>query len=170
MPISSFQLIKKGYLLSAIRTSTIYAFLRSNKKRGLDVNVGYHSYHLYGLAMLKENFPDHKIWKSKKIKKAIKYTLSDEYKEQVMNSKYGIGYNPPGFEVAFSLSVFRGLIEEKKDLERKILWWIEEQIRRTYNFNEKMMNMVETDPITYSARLYEATRINVNILKTKLSL
>lgn len=168
MPVRSKTLLWRGYPLCAIRTTELYKKLRGSKKRGKEVDVGYHAFHLYGLAMIKENIPEHKIWSSEGIKKTLQYMMSKSYESEVMQSKYGLGYNPPGFEVAFALQVFSNIIDDPSVIENKIIWWLGQQIEKTFDFDSGLMNKVQYDPVTYAARLYEATRLKGKYLKTNL--
>jgi hypothetical protein len=170
MPISSKSLLINGHPICVLRTSKVLKKIRRSDKFGKSVEAGYHAFHLYGLAIIKENIPDHPIWKNSILKKAMEYLLSSDYKTEVIKSKYGLGYNPPGFEIAYSLQSFKDIIVKcsEKDVWEKIYWWLKFQIDHTYNFEEKLLNNVEYDPITYAARLYEAVRIDDKYLRIKL--
>lgn len=115
--------------------------------------VGYHAFNLYALALLKQQYPDHSFWRSAKFGLLWRYALSDVYKRELENNKYGYPYNPPGFEMAFALDVFA--VNSRPEQER----WLSEQFRRCYDFKSHMMNQGTDDPATYAARLYEATRL-----------
>ncbi|MFW6015698.1 MAG: hypothetical protein ACOCRK_04615 [bacterium] len=169
MPVDGKPHLLKGALYTAIKTSKLYNWLRltrrgDNKK---EMEKGYHCCHLYGLAMLKDNFPGHELWSSKIIKKSINYLFFEDFKQSVMKNKYGINYNPPGFETAYTLYMFKDIIDMSNDaLLKSMSDWVSKQIIKTYNFEDKMMNQVKFDPETYAARVYEATRlpdINVTI-------
>ena len=79
--------------------------------------------------------------------------MTDKYKKSLENNPYGYPYNPPGFEVPFAMEIFaRGSADEKK-------WWVEEQVRRCYDFRYCQMSQGTEDSHTHAARLYEATRL-----------
>jgi hypothetical protein len=118
-----------------------------------DKSLGYHSYNLYGFALLKEQFPDHAFWKSKKFMQMLAYVELSEYFKGLEGNKYGYPFNPSGFEVAFALDVF------KRDSEEKQAWWVSEQMRRCFNFSTNMLMSKSEDSITQAARFYEATRL-----------
>lgn len=169
MPVNSFPLLLKFRIFDSIRASDLYRMLRRVKKQGVLVNAGYHAFHLYGLAMLRENVPQHPVWQEHWVVEGLNYLLSDHYKENVLNSKYGIGYNPPGFEAAYSLMVFGDLLQiDNTDMRSLIENWIKLQVTMTFNPQTFMMDKVLHDPQTYSARIYEATRLNDQFLDTKV--
>lgn len=165
MPVNWKYLIKNKYFTDAIRVTEIYKLLRvkgniKKVKSGKEVEDGYHAFHLYGLGIIKETFPEHPIWSSKLIKRSVDYLFNENYYKSVMNSKYGIGYNPPGIEVAYALQAFEELVGKKFDINEIKRKWIYKQFEITYDLNINLMNKVKFDPDTYAARIYEVTRIN----------
>lgn len=80
---------------------------------------GYHCFALYGFALIHRSLPDHPIFKSKKMKKAIAYAFSKSYIESQVRADsshdgtllaqqygycfniYGFAYNSPAFELPF---------------------------------------------------------------------
>ncbi len=114
--------------------------------------IGYHAFNLYGLALLKQNRPDHQIWESEIIQNTLEYTLHDEYQNRIINNRYGFPYNPPGFEVAFASHVFKF---DRIDCEH----WVSRQINAHFDFDSYLMAKNTSDPKTLSARIYEATRL-----------
>ncbi len=133
----------------------------------LDRSVGYHSFTLYGLALLKEAIPSHPFWKSRLLYRALQWTLSGEYKRKLEGSNFAFGYNPTGFEVSYVLTTFFPcdmvkLVEEGK-------WWVIEQVKRCYNSNTGRLDRNSVDPATLTARIYEATRLPDCLLETCLN-
>jgi hypothetical protein len=118
-----------------------------------DKSLGYHSFNLYGFALLRGQFPEHAFWKSKKFMQMLSYIELSEYYTGLEENKYGYPYNPTGFEVAYALDVFKRASEEKQ------AWWVSEQMRRCFNFSTNMLMSKSEDPITQAARFYEATRL-----------
>lgn len=117
-------------------------------------SVGYHSFNLYGFALLKLSYPEHDFWSSRKFQMSIRYAQSDAYWEQIDSSKYGFPYNPPGIETAFALQVFGG----EAALIQK---WLDRQFQTTWDPQRQMLDAGENfDSNTAGARLYEATRID----------
>lgn len=162
-------LLLTGFPFEAFRVTSIYTNLRSKRKKKdkEEVKVGYHAFHLYGLAILKTIFPKHKLWRSIKIKRSLDYLFEKDYYNKVFKSKYGIGYNPPGFEVAFAIFTFKDVYKVPYNISEILSFWVSEQLTRTYNHREKMMNKVKYDPVTYAARIYEATRLPNITIKTQ---
>lgn len=115
--------------------------------------VGYHSFNLYGFALLKQQYPDHAFWGSTKFKSALNYAQSEAYLRDIKDNQYGYPYNPSGFEMAFALEVF--FTNNRSEQER----WLSEQLRHCYDFESHMMTRGTKDPVTHAARLYEATRL-----------
>lgn len=116
-------------------------------------SIGYHAFNSYALALLKQQFPGHPFWQSEQMRTVLAYIGTDEFIKALQQNKYGYPYNPPGFEVAFALEVFTD--NASKGQEK----WLSEQFRRCYDFKSHMMSRGTEDPVTYAARLYEATRL-----------
>ncbi|MFC2145684.1 hypothetical protein ACFLQQ_05065, partial [Actinomycetota bacterium] len=113
-------------------------------------------------AILKKQIPDILFWESDLIKKAFDYMLKSEYKDDLDDNIYGYPYNSPGFEIPFVLDIFN-IFGKEKIIEISGLW-INEQFRRCYNKDTRMMDKNTTDPLTLTARIYELYRLNVNVL------
>jgi len=126
-------------------------------------SIGYHQFNMYAFAMLKETLPDHSFWQSPEFGRSVDYLSSAEYKKGLSENKYGFSYNPPGFEVPYALSVFLDMTED--ELIEISSWYINEQFKRCYNTETRMMETNTEDPLTHTARIYEVTRLPVSILK-----
>ena len=123
----------------------------------LERAVGYHSFSLYGLAILKQSqIEDMHIWKTIKIKKITNFIKSESYKKMIIKNKYAFSYNPVGFENAFTLTVFD---EGKHFNDSEVQFWINKQVYDHFCFEKKLMNRNTIDELTLSARIYEATRL-----------
>lgn len=160
MPVKGIKHFKQGSLLVPIKTSKIYNWIRLTK-RGDSLKKmydGYHSFHLYGLSMLKEQFSNHYTWERDYINRSLMYIFNENFRDSVLKSKYGINYNPPGLEIAYTLYTFKEKIKNY-DVFDIMKEWLGYQFNKTYNYHDKLMNKVKYDPITYAARLYEATRL-----------
>lgn len=116
--------------------------------------IGYHSFNLYALALLHRQYPDHRFWSSELFTKSYEYLYSDEYANNVGESKYGYPYNPPGIEVPFALDEF----EENPDRELQEQW-LTSQFQRCFDFDNYEMSKNTPDPRTLTARMYQATRL-----------
>ncbi len=123
--------------------------------------IGYHAFNMYAFSMLKQRIPEHRLWYSDKFISALNYMNSVDFIDGLENNIYGYPYNPPGFEVAFSIQEFSPVFTSVKPVE----WWVEQQLSRSYNRETNMMHQSTEDENTLAARLYESTRIkNLEIM------
>ncbi len=136
---------------------------RQFKERMIYKSIGYHQFNMYAFAMLKESVPDHPFWKSPEFKRLVDFLVSDEFKNRISDNIYGYPYNPPGFEVPFALSLLTDLA--KDELVHLCSWWVNEQFKRCYNPETRMMDRNTGDPLTHTARVYELARLPISILK-----
>ena len=118
--------------------------------------VGYHPFNLYAFALLKDSFPNHSFWESRKFKALWVYANTEKYRKELGKSKFGYAYNPPGFEMPFALEIFGGQMPDRREKQEK---WLTEQIRLCFDFDSGLMIKGTKDPETHSARIYEATRL-----------
>ena len=124
-------------------------------------SIGYHSFNMYAFAMLKMTMPNHQFWNSEIFNRTVTYMLTDEYKKELNNNIFGYPYNPPGFEVPFSISVLNPI-----DFARLVEFtqmWIYEQLKRSYDSKSEMMSKNTQDSLTLTARIYELTRLSSDI-------
>ena len=138
------------------------------KNKLIHKSIGYHSFNMYAFAMLKQSIPDHLFWNSFQFQKMVSYMNTKEYIKNLDNNRYGYSYNPPGFEVPFSLTSIND------DLDDKMLGlcekWVNEQFARCYNSVTKMMECNTEDVLTHTARIYEITRLpEIYLEKIKLN-
>lgn len=126
-------------------------------------SVGYHSFNMYAFSILNTQIPAHSFWESESFRMAVNYMLTDAYKNNLNNSKYSYPYNPPGFEVPYSLSILKDMNE--KELTKISQWWISEQFKKSYNKKTGLMDKNSEDPLTSTARIYELTRLPPELLK-----
>tara|TARA_Y100000310_G_scaffold226383_1_gene228493 strand:- start:62 stop:826 length:765 start_codon:yes stop_codon:yes gene_type:complete len=139
------------------------------KKRMIYKSAGYHQFNMYAFAMVKQSFPDHSFWLTEQFTRSLDYLMTDKFVEGLMENKFGYPYNPPGFEVPFAISALTDMTEEKLVYETSM--WINEQFKRCYNSDTRMMDRNTEDPLTHTARVYELTRLSNSILKkTKVDL
>jgi len=117
--------------------------------------IGYHAFNMYAFSMLKQYIPEHPLWQSNKFLSTLNFMNKAEFISGLENNVYGYSYNLSGFEVAFTIQEFHSLLSYLKSEE----WWVEQQLARCYNMDEKMMNRFTEDKETHAARLYEATRL-----------
>lgn len=126
--------------------------------------IGYHSFNLYGLSLLKQAWPEHTFWKSKLISNALDYIYSSEFLSALKDNKYGYPYNPPGLEIAFAIYVFSK--HYGGSINTHMTEWVFRQLSCSYDSDSSMMQLNTADPATHAARLYEAARLPDINLKT----
>lgn len=120
-------------------------------------STGYHQFNMYAFAILKLEFLNHSYWETEELKKMVSFMLTDNYKKNLDENKYGYSYNPPGFEVPYALAILSNLNDNDLiDLSKD---WLNEQIQRCYSPETGLMDRDTEDPKTHAARVYEATRI-----------
>ncbi len=123
---------------------------------------GYHAFNLYAFAMLKKIFVDHPIFRSSPFLKAVSYLQSTEYELEVHENPYGFGYNAPGFEVPYCLAELSQTPREER--LRRGMVWIDRQICKTYNHENRAFSRNTEDATTLAARIYECTRFPEELL------
>ncbi|MDZ7736244.1 MAG: agl cluster protein AglQ [Gammaproteobacteria bacterium] len=134
-------------------------FIKGRKKTDNASNTlanlenGYHSFTLYGLALLHRFHPEHASWQAKSLRRAIAYANSNKFRRLLDGNPFAYGYNPVGFEMAFALDQFSLLGQNVRER------WVAEQLRRCYDFDRHRMSLNTADPNTLAARIYEATRL-----------
>ncbi len=127
------------------------AFLRDVRQQRRELAVGYHSFNLYGMALLYREYPSHPFWKTTVFESTLQYANSDKYLNDAKDNRYCFGYNPTGLEVAFAGNTF-----DYVDLN--VEEWVERQLSLTYDPLDGLMNK-GSDPTTLAARFYEAVRL-----------
>lgn len=140
--------------------SSIASFIRINtsryriKKYLYSKSVGYHSFNLYALAILKEQYPHDDIWLSKKLHKILNVTYKPGFREMLSSTEFGWTYNPAGIELAYVGEIFN--LSPSCSQE-----WINMQCNYTYDKSSSdILSYSSPDCFTASARIYEATRLS----------
>jgi len=129
---------------------------RKTRKYLYNKEAGYHAFNLYALAILKERFPIHKFWSSKKFSKVLEYAISDEHLDLAEQNKYGFPYNPSGIELAYFIYIFRDKVKNYKKIMKESL---ERQFKNHLDKRTLLMNRNTNDPTNLAARIYEASRL-----------
>ena len=127
-------------------------------------SVGYHAFNTYAFAILKQQIPEHKFWTTDIFHKIVNYLQTDAYLQKLDDNKYGYPYNPPGFEVPYSLYILADLNED--ELIKLTSQWVNEQFYRCFNPKTAMMDRNTEDTVTHTARIYELLRMPKEILET----
>jgi hypothetical protein len=119
-------------------------------------SVGYHSFNLVAFSYLKQCWPEHQFWRSKKFSRIAMAVQSQSFLRNLDESVYAWAYNPSGFEIAFFGEVFGLGPNYCRD-------WVEKQVLRTYRQADyKGFEVKAPDLETFSARIYEAARLTGN--------
>ncbi|MBA7514946.1 hypothetical protein ES705_06983 [subsurface metagenome] len=126
-------------------------------------SIGYHSFNMYAFSILKSQLPNNAIWQSDLMERSIKFLLSNEYINLLENNKYAFPYNPPGFEVPYSLYILKKM--KRKEFIGISKYWINRQFDECFNKKSFMMDRNTKDFLTHTARIYELTRLPDSILK-----
>lgn len=116
-------------------------------------SVAYHAFNLYGLALIYINTKSISLFDKLRVDHLIEASTSPEFLAITSFSKYSYTYNPVGFEMAFTLSVFQS------DKINTIISYLFRQISETYNTSSGLFDFQTSDPHTSAARLYEASRL-----------
>lgn len=156
MPFKLFSIEKKAQVfMKQARQLKKPQSLVQDRKYLQKKEVGYHGFNLYAFSLLKQAYPDHSFWQSRKFLSALKFIRSDYYIKEIKTSKYGFPYNPPGFEIPFALSTFYP--DSTTQVEQS--HWVSRQLKASYDFEMNLMNKSTDDWMTHAARIYEATRL-----------
>lgn len=134
---------------------------------------GYHLFSMYAFAILQNRYNNHPFFKTKKFKKALSITFSEEFLERLNHANelldstmigknniekklnaYAYPYNAPGFELPFIAKRFKH--KNGQTLARKAF---ARQIELTYNARNKDFSRNTEDGTVLTARLYELARV-----------
>ena len=115
---------------------------------------GYHFFNTHALGMIKSERKNGHYLETKNIKKSIQLLSSSMLKTKALNNAYSYPYNPPGFEVPYSLYAFScsNWLEEAE-------FWLNQQIGKTFSSTRKDLSQNTTDPVTLTARIYEVCNL-----------
>jgi hypothetical protein len=118
----------------------------------------YHTYNLYPLAMLRENVGEHAAFQLPAVRKAVAFLYSDQYEKTVLQPSFVQPYIPAGFPYSFAERAYidEQLSDNDRACQKRL---IQLQVDRLYNAGTGMFDRNSIDPVTQSARLYEATRV-----------
>ncbi|MED3920221.1 hypothetical protein P4644_11085 [Priestia aryabhattai] len=162
---SNVALYHTGLIKHLVKIKSFKSFLKSQTNKLRDLSIGYHSFNLYALAILKDNVPELSFWSDyrteKFIKKIINALSSSTYKKNIYSNEYSFQYNIPGIELFYFKEVFEDYFtdRQRKDIEE----YFEFQISNHICSKTLLLNKNTVDPDTLAARSYELTRLNSNI-------
>lgn len=127
----------------------------------MNKEVGYHLYNLYPLARLRDQYPDHKFFTMDHLKKAISYSVSDNFLNSIKTNHFSYNYNSPAFEFPLILHCFRDIYIEtdllggEMEIDNKIEKQLKYQLDLTYDEDVVFFASKNPDPITLTSRIYE---------------
>ncbi len=136
-----------------------WRFLR-NRVHADALSKGYLTNCLYPLALLHAFDNSLIFWNTEGFNKSylqsIRYMDEYVFKYSVEENPYAFSYHPTGFEAAFIAHSFERYYDHPKTSTKD---WVEKQIDQHFSFKKQLMCRNTCDPITLSARIYEATRL-----------
>lgn len=148
------KLLRKSYL----NFKNVLKFFNKDKDSKYDKmvkkSIGYHCFNMFAFAMLKTKIPQHLFWKSNIIKNSVRYLKQKDYFKALDTNIYSYAYNPPGFEVPYSLAVLDTESNKNQYLEP----WLSTQLEKTYSNETSFFDKNNEDPVTLTSRIYELTR------------
>jgi hypothetical protein len=150
----------RAYRNEIVRIGHLPVLRASRREQQAEVlrkSIGYHTFNLYAFAMLHQQLPQQSLWTSEGFRQAVSYLGDEEFVSALEENRYAYPYNPPGFEVAYALSEFGELADA--DLLRVSGRWLERQLELTHGPNLGVLGRNNPDPITLTARFYEAVRL-----------
>lgn len=112
--------------------------------------IGYHSVNLYGLALLKSQYPDHPVWENDIIKLVFEYIYRKDYLSKLYGNPRGFINNATGFQNAYA-------IHEFSDSKDDMITWASEQIRLNFDNESYFMNKSANDSFSQASAIYTAS-------------
>jgi hypothetical protein len=122
----------------------------------LKKSIGYHSFNTYAFALLRSNVEQHVIWGQENFLRIVAYLFTNEYNKGIEGNRYSYSYNPPGYEVPYTLFTFEN--DEESNIQCSQLY-LQQQLDNCYNPTSKLMDRNNEDPFTLTARSYELSRL-----------
>ncbi len=121
-------------------------YSRSQKRRVKE--IGYHPVNIRSLGKLKMEFPNHPLWKSKKIDYMVEFVHSDTYPSPATDTEVRYGAIMIGTATALALVAI-----EKCDVN-KVEEWIRWDVEKHYNYDEDLFTANVSDSNTSAASIY----------------
>lgn len=141
--------------VAGLRAARRRVSIRGSAQAMASKELGYQAFNLYAFALLRQRLPHHPLWALPSVRAALGFVNRDHYERGLEGNAFAYPYNPSGFEVAYAIQVFDGL-----PWRRDPAWWVDQQLRRSYDRKSKALTRGTADPVTLAARLYEATRLS----------
>lgn len=128
-----------------------------------ELSIGYHSFVLYGLALLKSLLPEgENAWPGRLNRLAVlgvRGATRMVWGIRPGENPFAFGYNPTGIELAYSLVTFPEAATDRAFNRRGPEAWVANQLARHYDRDTGLMDRNAPDPVVLTARLYEAFRL-----------
>lgn len=128
--------------------------------------VGYHAFNLYAFALLADSPVQWPKGLRARVDRAVVYLYHPEYTSLIEQSIYGFPYNPPGWEVMYSLLQLSEFEFELEEVKR----WLIRQFKKNLDFNSFTLKYNTEDEATMTARIYECARFPNHWYDLKLNL
>ena len=154
--------VQASHLKSAVKRVLSVESNVESQHSTATLEAGYHAFSTYALGMLARVIPDHPLWRGPLVKAATSYLVTEEYRVLLDSNLFAYPYNPPGFEVPFSLAALGEL--QESEVVHIASGWFQEQLRRTFDPLTWSLTRNTADPQTLRARIYEATRLPHRVL------
>jgi hypothetical protein len=165
----SFRVRKSGAIQHGMRPRSLPKHLyqefgnrrqgRTYWKKQVPKEFGYHAFNLMGFGLLLTDTRDHPFWTTPGFAKAMNLIECSEFRDELETSPYGYPYNPPGFEVPFAIQKFPDLVSGPTRSESNLSSWVERQLNKTWSSETGLMDRGTPDPVTLTARIYEACQL-----------
>ncbi len=164
LEIRSFQVRENGLIQHVFQGETLKNillkkkyehYLRKNKSKVIEKEIGYHLYNLFALARIHHHFPKHPFFKTTKFLKSLDYAWSDRFIESLKGNKYAYSYNSPAFEFPLIAKQFKEISNVPEGFEKKLGKMLGFQIRHTFDENANLFQYNTPDPLTLTSRTYE---------------
>ena len=131
-------------------------------------SLGYLTFILYGFAIVYRYCYDETFWQDLNLKRilwaSIHYVNSLFPYGYLEQEGFRWSYNPVGIEMAYVVETFNDYLYLNYS-DSDIIKWLQKQFGGYYDFDAQLMCKNTGDPITLSARLYEAARLkNYNMI------
>lgn len=130
-----------------------HARVLMNRQKVYMKSIGYHTFNTYAFAMIEDSLPHLRLGEMESVRKAVDFVESEDFQSKIGGSSYSYAYNPPGFEAAYTLKVFKGVTDPFETPLMKT------QIELTYDEVSGHFTKNVADANTSAARVYEAARL-----------
>jgi len=128
---------------------------RRQRRYMVQKETAYQTYSLFAFARIAENIPNHALWKSRKIGRALAFINTQRFVSLVSEKRDIYWWRPIGFEQAKIIQVFQNAFEQ--GVLRSPEEWVSMEIDYHFDVRTDLLNKNSVDRNNMSARMYEAT-------------